>query len=373
MSNSIINREELLYALALQYTQKIGAVNAKKLIAKFGSAKEVFKQRKSSLTKINGIGSLLLKNLGNKENLLRAEKELNFLEKNPQIKTHYFQDESYPSMLKHCIDGPVLLFAKGDINFEEQPMISIVGTRKITSYGDHFCKDLIAAIAAYNPIIVSGFAYGVDICAHKAAMDHNLQTIAVLAHGLDEINPKPHAKYVSNVCKHGGFLSDFFHGEPIQKENFLKRNRIIAGISQATIVIESAVKGGSLVTAQIANSYNRDVFAVPGRTTDKFSAGCNNLIKHNQAAILNSGQDLIEMLSWDQKLTKAKQVQKQLFVALNPQEQQIYDYLSENGKQLVDLISATCKIPIHQLNSMLFNMELKGVLRPLPGKLFEVI
>jgi DNA processing protein len=372
-NDSCLKEDELLYALALQYTQGVGAVNAKKLIANFGSAKEIFNERKDLLSKINGVGSQMLKNLNDKKNLLRAEKEIDYLQKNPQIHTQYFLDESYPSMLKHCIDAPVILFSNGTIYLQQQPIISIVGTRKITSYGDHFCKDLVAAIAPYNPIIVSGFAFGVDICAHKAAIENNLQTIAVLAHGLDEINPRPHSKYASSVCENGGFVTDFFHGEKIQKENFLKRNRIIAGLSQATIVIESAEKGGSLVTAQIANSYNRDVFAVPGRTTDRFSKGCNNLIKNNQAAILTHAQDLIQMLNWDKKVAGTKQIQKQLFVELTEEEQCIHNYLSTNGKQLIDVISAACSMPIHQLNAALFSMEMKGVLRPLPGKLFEVV
>jgi DNA processing protein len=265
------------------------------------------------------------------------------------------------------------LFKEGNFNLQNKPIISIVGTRKITSYGRDFCEKLIADLAGFNPIIVSGFAYGVDICAHRAALKNNLQTIGVLAHGFEETYPKAHKKYVSEINENGGFLTDFWHNDALIRENFLKRNRIVAGISEATIIIESAEKGGSLVTADIANSYSRDVFAVPGRSTDNFSKGCNDLIKRNKAAILTCATDLVEMLNWDIATKKTPTIQKQLFVEMTETEQLVYDYLVENGKELLDIISLNCKLPIHQTTTLLFNLEMKGVVKPLPGKLFEVV
>jgi DNA processing protein len=274
--------------------------------------------------------------------------------------------------LQHCIDSPILLFKDGNIDFSNRKIISIVGTRNMSSYGRDFCNKLIDDLAVHNPIIVSGFAYGVDICAHKAAIKNNLQTIAVLAHGFEEIYPKVHKKYINDVNKNGGFLTEFWHEDTPLRENFLKRNRIVAGISKATIIIESAEKGGSLVTADIANSYDKDVFALPGRATDIYSKGCNNLIKNNKAQLLTSANDIVKMLNWDLQ-EKPKSIQKQLFVELNENEQKIYDLLHLNGQQLLDIISLECKIPMYQLSSMLLRMEMKGVLKPLPGKLFELV
>jgi DNA processing protein len=364
--------EELLYVLALQRVKGIGDINAKKLISHCGSAKNVLTAKRQTLEKINGIGSFTLKNLFDSANLKEAEKELQYIQKN-NIEPLYFTDKNYPERLKHCVDAPILFFKEGNFKFENQPVISIVGTRKITSYGRDFCEKLIFDLKEYNPIIVSGFAYGVDICAHRAALKNKLQTIGVLAHGFEEVYPKSHKKYVSEINKKGGFITDFWHNDELQRENFLKRNRIVAGISEATIIIESAEKGGSLVTADIANSYSRDVFAVPGRSTDIYSKGCNDLIKRNKAAILTSANDLIEYLNWELEPKQSKVIQKQLFVELTEVEQLIYDFLLVNGKELLDLISLNCKLPIHQTTTTLFNLEMKGVVKPLPGKLFEAV
>lgn len=364
--------EDLLYVLALQRAKGIGDINAKKLIAHYGNAKNVLKEKHQILEKINGIGSFMIKHLHDANNLKDAEKELQYIQQN-NIETQYFLDKNYPEKLKHCVDGPILLFKKGNINLKNSPIISIVGTRQITSYGRSFCEKLVKDLAEYHPIIISGFAYGIDICAHKSALKNKLQTIGVLAHGFEEMYPKSHARYVDEVTENGGFITDFWHSDELQPINFLKRNRIVAGISEATIIIESAEKGGSLVTADIANSYNRDVFAVPGRTTDIFSKGCNDLIKRNKAAILTSANDLIEMLNWQFEEKTNALVQKQLFVELTETEQVVYDFLLENGKELLDIISLNCKIPIHQTTTILFNLEMKGVAKPLPGKLFEAV
>lgn len=363
---------ELLYILALQHVPKIGDVTAKKLISHCGSAEAVLKEKKQNLLKIDGIGTNTISNLFSSEHLQNAEKELAFI-KNEGINCHYFTSENYPERLKHCIDGPILLFQSGNINLENKHIISIVGARKITTSGIVFCEKLVEELAIYNPIIVSGFAYGTDITAQKAAMKSNLQTIGCLAHGLNQIYPKTHKKYVAAVETNGGFYTDFWSSDAFDRNNFLKRNRIIAGISQATIVIESAEKGGSLVTADIANSYNRDVFAVPGRTTDSQSVGCNNLIKHQKAHLLSTPLDIPYMLNWQLETKEQPVVQKQLFVELTNEEKTIYNYLKENNKELLDIIAINCNIPIFKLTGILLAMELKGVVRPLPGKLFEVI
>ncbi len=367
-----MTENDLLYTLALQHVPNIGDITAKRLIAHCGSAEAVLTEKKQNLLKISGIGMVTISDLFKTHHLREAEKEIDFIKENT-IKVSYFEDEYYPDKLKHCIDGPLLLFQSGQINIEEQHIISIVGARKITTSGIAFCENLVEQLAIYNPIIVSGFAYGTDITAHKAAMKHNLQTIGCLAHGLNQIYPKVHKKYMVDMEKNGGFFTDFWSSDTFDKNNFLKRNRVIAGLSQATIVIESAEKGGSLVTADIANSYNRDVFAVPGRTTDSQSVGCNNLIKHQKAHMLTTPLDVPYILNWQLEDDKKPAIQKQLFVELDATEKVIYNYLKENEKQQLDIIALNCGLPIFKVSGTLLNMELKGVVRPLPGKLFEVI
>ena len=367
-----MTENDLLYTLALQHVPNIGDIIAKRLINHCGSAEAVLKEKQQNLVKIDGIGSVILGDLFKPHHLKEAEKELIFIKEN-NIQVLYFEEAQYPEKLKHCIDGPMVLFQSGTINLKKQRIISIVGARKITTSGMAFCEDLVEKLAIYNPVIVSGFAYGTDITAHKAAIKHNLQTIGCLAHGLNQIYPTVHKKYVVDVEKNGGFFTDFWSTDTFDKNNFLKRNRIIAGLSEATIVIESAEKGGSLVTADIAHSYNRDVFAVPGRTTDLQSAGCNNLIKYQKAHMLTTPLDVPYILGWKLEEDKKPVIQKQLFVELDVTEKVIYEYLKENDKQLLDVIAIECQIPIFKVASVLLTMELKGVIRPLPGKLFEVI
>jgi len=366
---------ELFYTLALLQVEGVGDVLAKKLIHHCGNAEEVFAAKKSQLQKIEGIGTTLVKNLHNKAVFAKAYAELQFLSKE-QISPLYFQDDKYPFRLKHCYDSPVLLFQSGTVDLQNRKIISIVGTRQMTTYGAEVTKKLIEDLAPLQPIIVSGFAYGVDIYAHQMAMDCGMQTIGVLAHGLNQMYPKAHKKYTVKMEQNGGFITEFWSSSQPDKENFIKRNRIVAGMSEATIVIESAEKGGSLVTANLANDYNRDVFAVPGRTTDKFSQGCNQLIKTQRANLLTSAADLIYLLNWElptASKSEQKAIQKQLFVTLSAEEQTIYDALQKSGKEAIDVLALTCNLPIYRLSSLLLNMELKGVIRPLPGKMFEAV
>ena len=362
---------DLQYVLALQHVPNLGDASAKKLIRHAGSAEAVFKEKKAALLKIDGIGSTKLADLFSEENLKAAEKEVEFIRKN-NIRPLYYQEPDYPEKLKHCFDGPILLFQRGNVNLINKRIISVVGTRKVTAHGIKFCEQFIEDLAPLEPVIVSGFAYGVDITAQNAALKNGLQTIGCLAHGLNQIYPAVHKKYVNAVVANGGFLTDFWSTDVFDRNNFLKRNRIIAGLSEATVVIESAEKGGSLVTADIANSYNREVFAVPGRPTDSQSRGCNMLIKSQQAHVLTGAADLVYILNW-QPEPASKAIQKQLFVELEEEEVAVYGYLQENGKEQLDLIALNCHIPTFKAASLLLNMELKGFVRPLPGKIFEII
>lgn len=366
-----MSEQDLFYLLALLKVEGVGDIMAKKLLTHFGKAETVFTTKTSQIAAIDGVGSVLLKNLKDQSIFEKASRELEFIKSN-DIKVSFYQDENYPERLKHCFDSPVLIFSAGNINLKNKRIISIVGTRQITSYGTDFCRKLIEDLAPLDPVIVSGFAYGVDIVAHQIAMENNLQTIGVLAHGLNQIYPKTHKKYVAKMEENGGFITEFWSSSNPDKENFVRRNRIVAGMTEATIVIESADKGGSLITANLANDYNRDVFAVPGRVTDKYSQGCNDLIKTQKANVLSSAADLIYILNWDIE-KKVKSIQKSLFVDLEPDEQKVYDFLIKNGKELLDIIALQCDFPIFKISGVLLSMELKGVIRPLPGKLFEAI
>lgn len=367
-----MTKDEVIAILRLQRVPHIGDTTAKKLIGSCGSPMAVFSDKRTALLKIDGIGRHTIQGLTDTEHLEAAQREYEFIVEQ-DIRLHYFMDDNYPGYLKHCVDGPILLFSRGDMALDKKKIISVVGTRNITSYGAIFCEHLIEELAPLDPIIVSGFAYGVDICVQRAAMRNGLQTIGCLAHGLNQVYPKVHAPYMAEIEKNGGFFTEFWSDSQPERENFLKRNRIIAGMSEATIVVESAEKGGSLVTADIANSYNRDVFAVPGRVQDKYSLGCNNLIKQQKAHMLTSAADLIYMLGKEMEERPLAVVQKQMFVELNEEEKNIYNYLQVGGKQMLDSIAIACKLPIFKASSTLLNMEMKGVVRPLPGKLFEAI
>lgn len=365
-----MKEEELCYVLALQKVKGIGDINAKKLIAACGSAKNVFSEKKQLLSKINGIGSYVLRHLNDASYIKAAEKELTLMDKH-RLTPLYFLDADYPKNLKNCIDAPILMFKDGDYCLETSKIISVVGTRRMTNYGKDFCEQMIAELAKFDPVIVSGFAYGVDICAHKAALENKLRTVGVLAHGFGTLYPKAHKKYMAAMYERGGFLSEFWYDELPYKESFLKRNRIVAGISQATVIIESANKGGAMVTADIANSYSRDVYALPGRANDMFSKGCNSLIRDNKAALIASPEDLVAMLGWKNK-SKNTIVQPELFVNLTEEEQTVCDYLKQREKALIDVIAVDCSLPVFRLASVLLQLEMRGLIRPLPGKYFEL-
>jgi DNA processing protein len=366
-----MNKPPLLYALALQAVPNIGDITAKKLIHHCGSPEAVFKESKTALSKIKGISQRSIKNIYDSTHLKAAEKELVFMEKE-SIQGLYFENPNYPFKLKHCIDGPIVLFQKGKIDWENQPVISIVGARKITTYGLAQCEKIIESLSVFNPIIVSGFAYGTDIAAHKAALKHQLQTVGCMAQGLQHTYPKQHLKYRNKIEKQGGFVTDFWSTAPMDPSNFLRRNRLIAGLSEATIVIESAEKGGSLVTAAMAFDYNREVFALPGRMTDSQSQGCLNLIKTKNAHLVSTPADIPYILNWSLE-TQKKIVQKKLFVELDSDEKIIYNYLKKEEKTALDVIAIACEMPTSKAAYLLLNLELKGVCRPLPGKEFELV
>ena len=367
-----MKNENIFYLLALQKVKGVGDISAKKLLRHFGSAKEIFEAAKKNSIDIPDIGNYIIQQLKFFDQFKRVELELEYIERN-NIKITTIFDSDYPSKLFHAPDGPILFFSKGNYKINGKKCISIVGTRNITSYGKRIVAEIIESLVPYNPLIISGLAYGVDIEAHSQALKHNLTTIGVLGHGFQRIYPSIHQKIANQMLNNGGLITEFWHTDIVDRNNFLKRNRIVAGISEATLIIESGEKGGALVTADIANSYNRDVFAVPGRVSDNFSKGCNNLIKNQQAQLITSGDDIIKYLQWDDKPILNKNIQLNLFVDLNADEQKIYDYLLENGKTSLDELSVAIQMPVSKTAQILLQMELNNVINSLAGKQFEVI
>jgi len=365
--------EQLLYHIAITSIPNIGDVTAKKLIAYCGSSEQVFKEKKSVLEKIPGIGPVNANKIiqHKTEALVLAEEELIFIKKN-EIIPLFFLHENYPKRLLHCEDGPVLLYSKGNVDYNNQRVISVVGTRKATDYGKDFCNELIKDLVPHNPLIVSGLAYGIDVCAHKAAIQNNLPTVGVLAHGLDRLYPAQHRSVANQMLENGALLSDYKSGTKPDRENFPKRNRIVAGMSDLTIVIESSKKGGSLITAYIANDYNRDVFALPGRVGDSQSEGCNNLIRSHKAALIQSAKDIEYVMGWEMN-KKVAQVQTQLFLELTPEQKILTAILSKQEKVGIDELALLAKMPMSQTTSLLLNLEFDGVVKSLPGKLYRLV
>ncbi len=364
----------LKYQIAITLLPGVGFANAKTLISKSGGLLPFFNSDYNSLKKIDGIGEITVKKIiaARPHCLKRAEEELEFIRKN-KIQTYFYKDDDYPFLLKECKDSPLLLFSKGKINrMENRKIISIVGTRKASNYGKSFCESLIKDLAEsnLNPIIISGLAYGIDICAHRAALKHQLDTLAVFGHGLDRLYPQAHRDTAREILTSGGALiSEFLSQMKFQPQNFLQRNRIIAGMSKAVIVIESAAKGGALTTANIANSYNREVFALPGRATDEYSEGCNALIKNNQAILLQSYKDLEYFMNWD---TPDPGKQLQLFQELSEDEKHMVEILKSEEQMPIDKICKLSKFNMSRVSSLLLEMEFKEIVRSSPGKIFSL-
>ena len=281
----------LLYQIGLTLLPGVGDVLGKKLVAYCGGVEEVFRQSRKSLEKIPGIGVKLVDSIVNQKVLFRAEEEIRFIEKY-NITPLFYLDKKYPARLKNCDDGPIMLFFKGNADMNVARVVSMVGTRKATDYGKSVCEKIIEDLKAYGILVISGLAYGIDTCAHRAALEQNLMTVAVLGHGLDMIYPYLNRHLAEKMVDQGGLLTEFMSKTKPDRENFPRRNRIIAGLADATIVIEAAKTGGALITAEIANSYSRDVFSVPGRIGDPWSEGCNSLIKTNKAALVQRAADV---------------------------------------------------------------------------------
>ena len=365
--------DERLCLIGLTLLKGVGDVLSRHLLQYFGAAAEVFKANRSLLERIPGIGTYTAEqiDLSRTDALNRAEKEQAFIEKN-RITLFTITSDDYPKRLKECQDAPVVFYYKGTADLNCAKIVSIVGTRRITEYGRKQTEMLICDLAGMMPemLIVSGLAYGVDVCAHRNALKYNIPTIGVLAHGLDRIYPAAHRNMAAEMLRKGGLLTDFMSETNPDKENFLSRNRLIAGLADATVVVESAEKGGSLVTADIAFSYGRDVYTFPGRVTDVFSSGCNRLIQMNKAGLISSAKDLVMSLCWD---TEEKTcTQQDLFSSIEKPDHPIIRLLQEKGEFHINTLAMEMNMPIHKLTSALFELEMDGHIKAFPGGIYRL-
>ncbi len=364
--------QELFYQMALTFIPKVGPKVGRAVTAHCGGVEAVFSESKKNLLKIEGVGESIAHSIINKVSFEQAEQELAFVEKN-NIQTTFFLDSNYPDRLKHCVDAPLLMYYKGNSPLQNQKVVAIIGTRKATHYGKQFCERLLADLSVHpDLLIVSGLAYGIDSFAHQESVNQNIPNIAVLGHGLDRIYPASNRQLAKEVQENGCILTEFPSNTIPDRENFPKRNRIIAGMADAVIVVESAIKGGAIITAEMANSYNRDVFAVPGRVQDKFSEGCNHLIKTNRAALIQSAKDLEYIMGWEASNQK-KGKQKQLFIELTTEEEQIIEALKKEGQLAVDELILHTGLRASSLASVLLNLEFEGLIRCLPGKVYMLL
>ena len=364
---------ELLNQLALTLVPNIGDVQAKILINYLGDASSIFKSKKSSLEKIEGIGEVRARSIKEFDDFHLAEHEIKFIEKY-KIKTLFLTDADYPKRLLNCYDSPTLLFYKGTADLNASKVISIVGTRSNTDYGKQFTENLVKDLSEQNMIIISGLAHGIDAITHKSAIKNRLPTVGVVGHGLDKIYPSENTGLAKDMIKAGGgILSEFFSGTKPDKHNFPLRNRIVAGLSDATVVVETNIKGGSMITAKLADAYNRDVFAVPGRSIDKVSTGCNHLIKYNKAILLTDTDELLDILGWKEKKKEKVKQQKELFIELSAEEKQIVQLLQEKEMVHIDEINLQSGLTSSAAAAAILNLELQNVIASLPGKMYKLL
>lgn len=360
--------EEILYQVALTQLDGVGDVLAKNLVLQLGSAGEIFKAKKSTLEKIQGVGPAIATRVMNRNHaLVRAEEELRFMERH-KVKPLFITDDAYPRRLRHCHDSPVLLYYKGTADLNAQRIVAVVGTRIPSAYGRELTEKLVAEFRASGVLVVSGLAYGIDYIAHQAAWNQELETVGVLAHGLDRIYPQAHGCLAMQMLERGGLLTDYPSKTNPEPTNFPERNRIVAGMCDALVVVESKKEGGSLITATIANSYSRDVFAFPGPAGALQSEGCNGLIKANKAALIENGADLLYAMSWNDSPKPLKaQPQVALPIGLDTDEQSIYNSFVPREEYHIDDISSAARLSPGKVQLLLSRLEFSNVIRSLPG------
>jgi len=367
--------QDLIYQIGITLVKGIGNITAKQIVENLDNISVLFKEKKHVLERISGLSRRIINEIHSPDVLKRAEKEIRFIEKS-RIEPLFITDPAYPDRLKECVDAPVMLYFRGNADLNAQKIISIVGTRNATTYGKETTDQFVHDIRNVFPesLIVSGLAYGIDIAAHRAALRENLVTVGILAHGLDRIYPSAHRNTAVEMINAGGLLTDFISETNPDRQNFVKRNRIVAGISDCTVVVESAKKGGALITANIADSYNRDVFSFPGKACDKYSEGCNMLIKSKKAALVTSADDVFREMNWSDppEPVRKQTIQRVLFPELNPEEQRVIEVLSKAGSMQLNLLAIELDLPVSRLSVILFDLEMNGMIRCKPGGMYSL-
>ena len=362
---------DLYYQIALTQIPNVGPVIGRNLVSYCGGVEAIFKEKISNLAKIPGVGMERAKAIKSAEFFNKAERELEFIKKY-QINSFFYLDPQYPQRLKAFENAPLLLYFKGNCDINKARIVAIVGTRKPTDCGRQNVEKLVEALKPYDVCIVSGLAFGVDGLAHKKCVEHDISTVGVVGHGLDRIYPGEHRELSIKMCLNGGLITEFPSGTNPDKENFPMRNRIIAGMCDVLVVVESKVKGGSMITAEMANEYNRDVMAFPGKAQDEYSRGCNALIKKNKAHLMESVEDLIYLMGWeDLKKTRSKQLE--IFVELDAQEEKIAAIIRETREISIDDLCYRTQMPSSQMSAYLLGLEFKGLIRSLPGKRYVMV
>ncbi|MES2560918.1 MAG: DNA-processing protein DprA [Bacteroidota bacterium] len=360
----------LLHQIAITLIPGVGDVLAKNLISYCGGVEEVFRTKKSHLLKIPGVGEKVASAVYAFKDFKRAEQELSFIEKH-KVKPLFYLEKNYPVRLKQIEDAPVMLYYLGEGDLNNSKIVGIVGTRKASEYGKACVENLVAQLAETGCLILSGLAYGIDIHAHRDALKYKLPTVGVLAHGLDRLYPAQHTATAKKMVEKGGLLTEFISGSNPDRENFPKRNRIVAGLCDVLVVVETAEKGGAMITAELANGYNKDVAAFPGRVNDEYSKGCNKLIKSNKATLITNTDDLYYLMGWNNSKPKPK-VQHMLPLDLSVVDTAIYSFIKNKTKAGIDEIAFALQIDAGNLSLQLLEMEFKGLIRTLPGKHYEL-
>lgn len=370
-----MNEQEIFYTIALTRIGFFNIAQALMLYQEAGGGQAVYEHRIDIQDIVPDCSPRLVEALRNWDDpLKRAAVEMEFIAKH-QIHALPYNDPAYPQRLKECADAPVILYYKGTADLNQKYVVNIVGTRHCTPYGADLIKRFVSRLRQLCPqvLIVSGLAYGVDINAHRQALENGYETVGVLAHGLDQLYPHHHRDTAAEMVKQGGLLTEFMTQTNADKGNFVRRNRIVAGMSDACILVESAAKGGGLITAGIARSYDRDVFAFPGAVGAPYSEGCNNLIRDNGAALITSADDFVESMGWQTTEERPEAIERQLFPDLTPEEQSIVDVLQKTNDLQLNIISVQTNLPIHQVTAQLFSLEMKGVVRPLAGGMYHLL
>lgn len=361
-----------LALLALHFIPGVGDHLLRQLVSYCGDAEKVFKTPKGKLLKVPGIGERTAEAIRKGKSFEKAEKELKKAERE-NVQLIFFNDKHYPARLKIVNDAPSLIYTKGKIDFENPRTVGVVGTRQATRYGRERVEELIQDLIPHHPLIISGLAYGIDIHAHKTAVKHNVPTIGVMGSGMDVIYPSSHKDVAAQMMENGGIVTEHSFGTPPDAHNFPARNRIVAALSDAVIIVEAAEKGGALITAEIANSYNKDVFAFPGNIGQSHSAGCNNLIKANKANLMTHAKDLEYIMGWDANTPPAKKVEISFDQFDGPEQEVLKILLANNKQMMIDDISWRANINVSQLASILLGLEFKGIVASLPGKQYKII